>query len=138
MQPYSGGNSALWTLTELDNFDKHRLLVVAAVNVGDFWFGSDGRTIRPGSEPAAGSASIKFKPTAAPHAGSKALVFLQDGDELGRFHLSIRRKNHAYAGCSFSVAFRQPKIVEGEAVLPLLHQLTHLVDSIVREFVPFL
>src|SRR5581483_7814217 len=79
LQPYNGGNDALWTLAELDNFDKHRLLVVAAVKIGDWWFGASEDVLRSVSD-RDGGASLSFKIAAAPPAGSTSPVFLKDGD----------------------------------------------------------
>jgi hypothetical protein len=69
---------------------------------------------------------------------SRKLKVLEDGAEIGRISGQLRPDVNENLKAAFEIAFGEPQIVEGEATLPFLHQLTHLVGSIVAQFEPFL
>jgi len=130
LQPYQGGNDILWKLHELNNIDKHRLLLVAA-------FGSGTPVVRwiknhPTKKPAEG-VTIMAQPG---RARGKRFAILQDGTEIGRVHVHDREDSDVDMDFqpSFEIAFGEPQIVEGEPVVPFLHQLAHLVNGIVDKF----
>jgi hypothetical protein len=123
VQPYQSGYEAIWKLHDLDNTDKHRLLVVAAFDVvGILW--SLGKrwpydAIRP--EDVLG-------------VNIRGPGLLQDGTEIGRVPPDYASDMDVYSGLTALIAFREPKIVEREPVLPLLTQLTCLVEQIIDLF----
>src|ERR1019366_8285129 len=46
LNPYKGGNDALWKLSELNNRDKHRLLITVAASVRSLNFGGHYRIVK--------------------------------------------------------------------------------------------
>jgi hypothetical protein len=155
IKPYQGGNDDLWILNELDNFDKHRLLFVTAFGLNEVMptFKLDPR-LKP--ELSSVRAVVKSLESGSPimimRHGSLSqeyvvngplgiqrdgtIPILQDGAEVARLKAPINEDS--YFDLSFEIAFRQPPIVQSKPVLPLLHQMTHLVNGIVSQFVPFL
>jgi hypothetical protein len=131
IKPYQGGCDELWKLHALNNIDKHRLLLVVACDVEAAIV-----TLSHGP-PTPMSAFIKMgRPgTSLP---SRKLKVLENGAEIGRISGQLLPDVNVDLKAPFEIAFGEPQIVEGEATLPFLHQLTHLVDSIVTQFEPFL
>src|SRR5206468_639712 len=61
---------------------------------------------------------------------------LQGGAEFARvIPLMTSPKVNVDAKPVIDIAFAEPKIVESKPVIPLLHQLTHLVDGVVSQFI---
>lgn len=121
--PYVGGTDDLWILHEIDIVDKHRLLLVVGYGLA-----TASVTLSTGS---ANSAKICFD---IPMQG----VMLNDGAELGSVTGPIDPKLKQDFDFSFDIAFAEPEIVKGKAVLVVLKELSHLVDGIVRQFVIYL
>jgi hypothetical protein len=153
IKPYLGGNDDLWKLQELDNFDKHRLLLVTAYALSAVmptW-----RTTGEGVSPyvrlfisslVSGYMNIDPGGVISPqrfllHAPvgiqpDGTLPILQDGAEVGRMKPPLQ--DECKFDLAFEIAFREPAVVKGQPVIPFAHQLTHLVGSIVDQFIPFL
>jgi hypothetical protein len=137
-QPYHSRNDGLWKLSKLDNFDKHNLLLVVGYGLCRFGFGYTHPALRTED----GQAFLRD--ILAPHIllpsdnipPPKRLPMFKDGAEV--FRLANMPQLDYQLDCPFEVAFAKPEIVEGETVLPLLHDLTKLVESVVNSFVPFL
>ena len=143
IQPYMGGCNDLWRLHALSNYDKHRLLLVIAFGFGNLWYG---RTLP--SQGVRQMATFRLTLTvvdpAAPPPPSLSsspvpkFPILQDGAEAARVGWQTDPQMKEYLNLTYEIAFGKPQIVEGEPVLPLLHQLAHLANSIVDQFVPLL
>ncbi len=141
-KPYQGGNDQFWVLHELDNFDKHRLLVpIATVNTAMIHdFGPTFRVMLAGMRAATGdpiagfpddfSWPFTFRP--------KDMTPLKDHAEIGRICRAARGphvdENQKF---TFDVAFGEPQVVEGKAVLESLHQLSQFVDGVIASFERF-
>jgi hypothetical protein len=129
LQPYQRGNDSYWKLHHLNNIDKHSLLLVAA-------FGSGVPTVvwtqnNPARSKATG-ATWKSPPGIV---RGKRFPIVQDGTEIGRIHGCGESEVDMEFQLPFEIAFREPKIVEGEPIIPFLHQLASLIDSTVDLFI---
>jgi hypothetical protein len=130
VQPYHSGYEALWALQELDNRDKHRLLIVAGIGL------SVPRIIVPqGSAGGVDNITIIVQPGMVP---GESFPILEDGTELFRVRVSAASQMKVKFEIPFDVAFREPEVVKRQAVLPCLTQLSQLVESIINAFVPCL
>ncbi len=130
LQPYQSRDLDLWILHRLDNIDKHQVLFLVACDVKQI-----GVVLTPGTpDPQGGFIFIGRRSN--PNARGKFMI-LEDGAELGAY-VGAQPNMHENFHVAFEIAFGEPEIVEGEPVLPLLHQLVGLVDGIVNLFVPFL
>jgi len=119
-KPYQGGNDDLWRLHELDNFDKHRLLAVVGIGTSK---------IRLHLPTADGSFpwDESFPGEVFP---------VQDGAVILREE--TLPEVDVKPEFTFDVAFGEPEVVRGKALVVTLHELVHLVDGIVNQFVRFL
>jgi hypothetical protein len=132
IQPYQAGYDALRKLHELNNFDKHRLLLVAGFGIGVpavRWLRGD-----PTKTKATGFTFMGI-PGLVPE---KKFPILQDGAVIGRIHGSSEAEMDMDFQLPFEIAFSEPQIVQSEPVLPLLTQLSGLVEYVVNLFVRFL
>jgi len=126
-KPYKGGNEPLWWLHELDVIDKHRVLLTvgSAASIEGIHVALD--------HPA-------FKPyTVGPfNSGAwKPIYPLIDGAKLcamGPAMTPDGAKMYMNAEFAFDVAFGEPGLVEGEPILPTLHQLVQVTKGLVRTF----
>ena len=129
LKPYQGGNDALWHLHRLDIADKHRLLLaVGAVHqnvilpspaMGEFLAGALSITL--------GVADRQFP--------------LKDRTEIFRVAKAAREEgdqDYDDLKFTFEIALNEPGVIEGEPVLPALHELADLVKGIVAAFDPLL
>lgn len=125
-KPYQGGNDALWRLHKLDIVDKHRLLVTvgsAYTNISiDFstymqrTFGRELPPMRLGMKPA------------------ESLFPLKDGTVLYRVMPGARRVDDDDPEFSFEIALDEPKVVEGEPLIPTLNDLLQAVEGVIEAF----
>jgi hypothetical protein len=133
VKPYKGGNDALWRLHHLDIADKHHVLYVV---------GSAFNSVSPG-----GDASASFpEEVRALMEGVMSQVFLRPADRM--FPLKIGDVLFVDAGGRppaknqpkfvFDIAFGQGEIVEGEPIVPTLHQLVGATAQTVELFATFL
>ncbi len=115
-KPYKGGNDALWALHALDTRDKHEMLTLT---VGTF------RSLLIKAFP---DTTIYMQP-------EDFLSPVEDGAVMSRLAPDITTipvdMHHEFV---FEVTFAQGEILEGEAVLPTLHQFANMVDGIVDAF----
>jgi hypothetical protein len=133
-KPYKGGNDDLWRLSKLDNIDKHRHLLAGAsvlVNLTHDPTGAD--RLRRVVFPDIQLATIETVKTRG------ELRMLKDGDELCRLlNFGNRTESDQDPQFTFCVALDEPGVVQGEPILPFLHQLIDLVDGVVAQFVHLL
>jgi hypothetical protein len=157
LKPYRGGNDDLWNLHQLDISDKHKLLLVTAFALSQImptWKGPTHQwrlmralisSLKPVGE------IVDLKLTAEIHAthpqhfsisvpvgvqDDGRLPILDDGTIVARIIAPIQEE--AKFDLAFEITINEPQIVDGKPVLPFIHQLINLVDSIVNKFVPFL
>jgi hypothetical protein len=124
IKPYQGGNDALWRFHKLSIGEKHRLPVLVGAAYKSFTVSvnfpaRDGR-------PAARSPELALKP-------SDRQFPLQDGAELLRIPKSASEVD-MNPKFTFDIAFSEGEVFQGEPLIPTLHQLTDLVDGIIRSF----
>jgi hypothetical protein len=129
IKPYKGGNDVLWRLDELNNIDKHRLLITAcSVNTARSMTPSERGeliSIFEGSHPG----------ESLPHSRNilKGVVPvpLKAGDKLWTVSESELEKNVQF---HFDIAFNEPQVIECKPIIETLHKMADLVGRIVLEF----
>jgi hypothetical protein len=129
LKPYKGGNNALWRLHRLDITDKHRLLVAVGAahrniilpfpDMGQDMSQNPSLVLTPDDR----QFPLKHKVEIFRVAKAARLEGDQDYDDL-KF--------------TFQIALNEPGVIEGEPVLPALHELADLVNGIVAAFGPSL
>jgi hypothetical protein len=122
LKPYGGGNEDLFGLHLLNNADKHRLLLVV------------------GAAHIATTVQIELSPTPQKVRIPAPLDWsypLKDGTELYRIpkQASHFKDDPQF---SFQIAFGDAEVMNGEPLLPHLHQLADLIDAIIIRFDGFL
>jgi hypothetical protein len=125
-QPYKGGNDEFWILKELDNIDKHRELI------GTGWAFKNVNLPPPAIRAFSGgyeftSAPGVLQPTTPPHC-------LKAGDVLHSTNIDLEYD----VDFGLTVAFDEPSVLQGEAVLETVKKLAHLVRNIVNCFAALL
>jgi hypothetical protein len=129
LKPYKGGNDALWRLHRLDIADKHRLLLAVGATHRNVILPSPAVGGMP-----AGAMSIAL--------GVADRQFpLKDRTEIFRVAKAARREgdqDYDDLKFTFEVALNEPGVIEGEAALPALHELSDLAQGIVAAFDPLL
>jgi hypothetical protein len=111
LNPYRGGNEALWRIHELDNIDKHRSLFTVS---HDYLFSADWLP------PVAPDRTFLMR-ASNPHFSG---VFDDEVEEEIQLELDE--------------AITDPQVAPSNALLPALHQLVHYVEDLVVKFMPFL
>lgn len=137
LKPYKGGNDGLWLLHRLDIANKHHNLVPVGQAIATWVF-------RPleGLASAFGGLSLPFgfvmgRGDQVTLEGIKNPVTtqpLKDGAIVYRVPASLRGKVDMNPQFTFTVAFGETEVAEGEPVVETLHQLADLVDGIVEQF----
>jgi hypothetical protein len=140
LKPYGGGNDGFWKLHKLDIFDKHQMLAIAAFHVENI---SLGFRPRPGQTWGIqtrfwGTLTPPFGPGEIPPPGPLRYPMLEDGQEFARrIPPTTPFEMDPDISLSYDISFVEPSVVHAEPVLPLLTQLTELVESVVDGFEPF-
>ncbi len=127
IKPYKGGNDDLYRLHRLDITDKHHVLLMVGSSVA-----------RARLLPTFGGvpAGIYMDLTLG---GESRRYPLKDGAEIFRLpgfpNITVDRAHMEMdIEFAFEVAFGQGEILEGEPIIPTLHQLTDMVQGIVESF----
>ena len=143
-KPYKGGNDVLWRLNQLNNIDKHRLLIAVGSAMAHF---KAPRFIR---RTLARTTLEKKGIDVPPNVDlSPALNFniipdkafrncpLNEGDELvsGFDRLLDEDEEMQF---TFDIVFHEPGVVECEPILPFLVETLNCVDDLILSFRPFL
>jgi hypothetical protein len=118
LKPYKRGNRSLWILHRLDIIDKHRLLLAVT-------FYHELTTTAP-QQVGPFIVHCQLEPKKAARLKLGNVVLRHGGEQDMNPQLAL------------DIAFDEPEIVEGKPVLPLLHQLTDVVENIVNQLVLFL
>jgi len=137
VKPYKGGNWPLWHLHQLNNIDKHRLLVAAANSA----FRNMGprdlkmlQNIYHGSHP---GKPLPESLTSLTGAWMSVRGFpLKVGDELVRGSTDIEL-NYQYR-VHFQIAFNEPQVIQRQPILETIHGMAKLVDNIISDFAALL
>jgi len=132
LKPYKGGNDLLWVLYKLNNIEKHRLLLTvgsqaAGVSLGQLMSGHLGSAFPAEAVAAFESMNIFLNPA------DKGFP-LKAGFEL--YIGAVDEKPNPKQQFRFSVVLSESGIIEGEALLETIHQLTTLVEGIVGALTP--
>jgi hypothetical protein len=133
IQPYQTGNSFLWTLNQMNNIDKHHLLLTASLV--DF-----GRTVGPNEEAAQIEASIPGFITntkiglARIRYRTTPVLPLHTGQEL----LTLPASQAQEDMCFFmDVAISETGFAEGTPAVMLLRMISTAVSSTIRDLARF-
>jgi hypothetical protein len=122
VKPFKGGNDILWRLNELNNIDKHRLLVALAVAQHRRTVDMRGMMIGM-----SGLSTPRFRYSTVPMQQGAVIV-----PPSGRFH---RTGQVGVQDQYFVVmAFIEPEVLPPQPVFPLLPQFADLVEGIVAVF----
>lgn len=134
-KPYKGGNDGLWRLHELSRIDKHRV----PIPVGSAYrsVGMDvGFLLRERIRQERGHEIPEMRVSLRPADRSFPL---REGAEVYRVlagnDLSQVDMNPQF---TFEVAFGEGEVLEGEPIIPALHQFVSLVKATVEPFRPLL
>lgn len=122
VRPYKGGYDALWRLHRLDATDKHRILLTVGTSHQATEF------VYPLGRTTFGPITLKVR-------RPKTVV---DGEEIYRVAAAYRESTEKQPEpkFAFDVAFAEPGIVNGEAVIPTIHQLVSVVQGVLKLFAP--
>jgi hypothetical protein len=107
IKPYPSGNDSLCWLHQMNVRDKHQVLGLVSMA---FWY----RTTPKGEV-------VRLSP-------------VEDGTVKGTFNGVVPAEVDMQQQLLFEVAFAQGEILEGEAVLPVLHQFAGEVEGVVEVF----
>lgn len=122
IEPYQGGKGAgLWVLHYLDISDKHHALLTPLINVTEASFTTPGFWERGYR----GVGGVSF-----PNFGKP----LKDGDVVATREAEMDKDMNI----TLDVAFTEPEVIEGRAVLKTLLRLVDLVDDCMFSFKLFL
>lgn len=122
LKPYKGGNDALWRIHRIDIVDKHHVLIPTGIAIE--------AVMVPDNVPFDGARRRMI-----PNLISDPIFPLEDGAEILRLPPSSTDPEvnvHAEAICE--VAFSEPEVVIGKAMIPTLTQLANYVEGVVHAF----
>lgn len=131
LKPYAGGNDVLWRLHQLSIVDKHRLLVPVGTAhrniIQDFSVLL--RNLRPDWD---------IPPIQVALNPADRQFPLKDGAEVYRIKAqALDPQVDMNPQFTFEIAFGEGEIVQGEPVLPTLHQVVNFVEKTIDIFAPF-
>ena len=127
IEPYKGGKGEyFWHLAQLNNFDKHRLLLTV-------WGSLEAHTMLPSQRGELGRFHRKdpseFRGSF--HALTNRAYPLEVGDLLLTVPKMEMEENMQFL---LSIAFAEPEIVKGNPVIETLHEMTNMVRKLVFDF----
>jgi hypothetical protein len=137
LKPHRGGNDLLWRIHKLNNVDKHRLVLTTGSAFRSFNIGSTMNQMLKQSMLNAGNANAGNLPMLNLFLRPADRMFpLKAGDEL--FIDAPDAEVNEQMQFLFDVAFGEPQVVDGEALLDTLKRMIELVDNIILSFRPLL
>lgn len=127
VKPYKEGNNILWRIHELNNTDKHRLLVTVGASFGSMDIGKHLQKSTTEAFPDINTPAIPLfiKP-------ADDLFPLKVGDEL--FVDGPNAKPIPDMQFKFDIVLNEPGIVEGEPLIKVLQTMIDSIDSLVPMF----
>ena len=131
LNPYRGGNDTLWKIHELNNLDKHRLLVTVGSSVRSFDLGAHMVATMRKSFPELPVPDMPFfvKPADIDFplkVGDELLIDAPDAEPIPTMQFR------------FHVVIHEPGIAEGEPLLELLQAMIDSVNNLIPLFEPLL
>jgi hypothetical protein len=139
LKPYKGGNDLLWNLHELNNIEKHRLLITVGAMFQSFNFGAhasawlaDWASTQP-DNPFAGK-EIPHVDLFLGSTSTDALSPLKVGDEL--FIDAPDAKVNEGLQFGLNVALYEPDVLKAKALLETVQELARQVEGIVTALIP--
>jgi hypothetical protein len=150
LKPYRGGNDALWGLNELNNIDKHRLLIMVGYYYSTFVIDFDAvlkesmkkRTIPYVIARSEDAEIIDFllkDIPSMPISLKPPDITIEKGAVLLDFPADeLAFETYTNAKFTFNIALGESQIFKGNPILPTIHQLLNLVEGIIKPFHPFL
>jgi hypothetical protein len=137
LKPYRGGNDVLWHLHELNNTDKHRLVLTVGAMLRDV-------DLRPIVEDEAAIIRAEHGlPATAPVEVTLDLlrqaktIPLKEG-QIVLVEMNPRSQPNPNLKFTAHVAISEPGIVDGVPILDVLHHMAKVVSDIVSGFVAHL
>jgi hypothetical protein len=136
-KPYKGGNEPLWWLHRLDIADKHRVLITVGSAYHSFILDAarafdDFPDLPPELViPQDVTIPIAIKP-------ADRQWPLKDGAIVFKVSRESRSKMDENTQFAFEVAFGEGEVVQGEPLIPTLHQLVEFVEGLMEPFLPLL
>lgn len=140
-KPYKGGNDALWKLSQLNNIDKHRLLITVGAQLAHFAVPTilkrmmlttmaeqRGLRIDPNADISGVDLNIVPDDRKCP---------LNEGDELLPVTRGFLEKDEEMK-FTFDIVFNESGVAECEPVLPTLIQTFKYVADLIISFEPLL
>jgi hypothetical protein len=125
---YPGGNDGLWALKELDNIDKHRLLIAISTRQPDVGIGFPLGLLEPEFRAIAEKAEPLFIRSGG------AVEPLKDGDKM--YSVPPEAEDHPEPQFRLEIALAEPEILKGEPLVPALVQLRDLTAGVIESFTP--
>lgn len=127
IKPYKGGNDILWQLHELNNIDKHRLLVTVGSSFGSIDIGAQMRELMK-------KTFSKFDMPEMPLFIKPADILfpLEIGDEL--FVDAPDAKPISNMQFRFNIVLNEPGIIEGDPLMKLLQSMIDTVENLIPIF----
>jgi hypothetical protein len=113
LKPYKGGNDMLWRIHELDNIDKHRYVFTVGKNAlftARWWDSGHEFVLKP--------------------SGLKA--------DAPLFARVFNTEVQDYVEFSGSESLIDPEVIEGDSLIPTLHQFIDFTEGLILSFKPFL
>jgi len=143
-KPYKGGNDLLWRLNQLNNIDKHRLLITVGSALAHF---VAPRFIRRGlARHIVEEKGIDVPPSIDLSAALNFNIIpdkefrkcpLEVGDELVSGFDRILDQDEEM-NFTFDIVFNEPGVVECEPILPMLVETLKYVNNLILSFRPLL
>lgn len=132
IEPYGGGAGQIfWHIHELDRIDKHHLLLTVFANVRSHSILPSERAYFEGvylaSHP--GQRAPDLRGMFMPHQAKR--FPLKTGDELLTIPHFEMEENMNFL---LDIAFGEPKVIEGEPVVEMLHQAAAVIGSVTMVF----
>jgi hypothetical protein len=132
LKPYKGGNDLIWTLYQLNNIEKHRLLLTVGshatgINLGQYLAHNLRGTFPVGAVDAFESMNVFLNPADKGFplkAGFELLI--GDVDEQPNPKQQFR----------FAVALNEAGVIDGKSVIETVNQFVKLVEGIVTTLTP--
>jgi hypothetical protein len=140
-KPYKGGNDALWKLSQLNNIDKHRLLITVGAQLAHFAVPTILKRMMIATM--AEKEGVRVDPNIDVSGVTLNLVPdsrkcpLEEGDELLTGMRSFLEKNEEMK-FTFDIVFNESGVAECEPLLPMLVQTLEYVADLIVCFKPLL